>query len=214
MSLVALHGVLHGWLVLNGYFVSARWYCISVIWTLRYPRSVLWYYRLPRDLSLLLRNNSTPRHGVYPRTSSYRQSGWFILFQSVFFRFSILRMFRLLRVFRPFRYNHTILLCASLNYCVIPSEFYSTIEVMYLSVRRSQHALLAIAFFVVMVLTVFSTLLSVGLLGFAALFLHVPNLLIDILPKGALGILGWTHSSMQTATQHNSRYVLSHPGCL
>ncbi|KAF6745221.1 hypothetical protein DFP72DRAFT_1091602, partial [Ephemerocybe angulata] len=63
---------------------------------------------------------------------------------SVLFRFSILRMFRLLRVFRPFRYNHTILL---------------TIEVMYLSVRRSQHALLAIKFFVVMILTVFSTLL-------------------------------------------------------
>lgn len=32
---------------------------------------------------------------------------------------------------------------------------------MYLSVRRSQHALLAIAFFVVMILTVFSTLLRV-----------------------------------------------------
>ncbi|KAF6746434.1 hypothetical protein DFP72DRAFT_1152288 [Ephemerocybe angulata] len=63
---------------------------------------------------------------------------------SVLFRFSILRMFRLLRVFRPFRYNHTILL---------------TIEVMYLSVRRSQHALLAIGFFLVMILTVFSTLL-------------------------------------------------------
>ncbi|KAF4618008.1 hypothetical protein D9613_012848 [Agrocybe pediades] len=63
---------------------------------------------------------------------------------SVYFRFSILRMFRLLRVFRPFRYNHTILL---------------TIEVMYLSVRRSQHALLAIGFFVIMILTVFSTLL-------------------------------------------------------
>jgi hypothetical protein len=53
-------------------------------------------------------------------------------------------MFRLLRVFRPFRYNHTILL---------------TIEVMFVSVRRSQHALLAIGFFVIMVLTVFSTLL-------------------------------------------------------
>ncbi|KAK2462679.1 hypothetical protein APHAL10511_005295 [Amanita phalloides] len=63
---------------------------------------------------------------------------------SVLFRFSILRMFRLLRVFRPFRYNHTILL---------------TIEVMYLSVRRSQHALLALGFFVFMILTVFSTLL-------------------------------------------------------
>ncbi|PPR00316.1 hypothetical protein CVT24_004603 [Panaeolus cyanescens] len=63
---------------------------------------------------------------------------------SVYFRFSILRMFRLLRVFRPFRYNHTILL---------------TIEVMFLSVRRSQHALFAIGFFVLMILTVFSTLL-------------------------------------------------------
>ncbi|KAF6745277.1 hypothetical protein DFP72DRAFT_1176408 [Ephemerocybe angulata] len=63
---------------------------------------------------------------------------------SVLFRFSILHMFRLLRVFRPFRYNHTILL---------------TIKVMYLSVRQSQHALLAIGFFVVMILTVFSTLL-------------------------------------------------------
>ncbi|PCH39921.1 voltage-gated potassium channel [Wolfiporia cocos MD-104 SS10] len=63
---------------------------------------------------------------------------------SVFFRFTILRTFRLLRVFRPFRYNNTILL---------------TIEVMYLSFRRSQHALLALSFFVAMVLVVFSTLL-------------------------------------------------------
>ncbi|KAH9948838.1 voltage-gated potassium channel [Amylocystis lapponica] len=63
---------------------------------------------------------------------------------STFFRFTILRTFRLLRVFRPFRYNNSILL---------------TIEVMYLSFRRSQHALLALAFFVVMVLIVFSTLL-------------------------------------------------------
>lgn len=63
---------------------------------------------------------------------------------SVMFRFSILRMFRLLRVFRPFRYNSTILL---------------TIEVMYLAIRRSHHALLALSFFIVMVLIVFSTLL-------------------------------------------------------
>ncbi|KAI8994245.1 voltage-gated potassium channel [Trametes punicea] len=63
---------------------------------------------------------------------------------STLFRFTILRTFRLLRVFRPFRYNNTILL---------------TIEVMYLSFRRSQHALLALSFFVVMVLIVFSTLL-------------------------------------------------------
>ncbi|EMD40160.1 hypothetical protein CERSUDRAFT_112369 [Gelatoporia subvermispora B] len=63
---------------------------------------------------------------------------------STLFRFTILRTFRLLRVFRPFRYTNTILL---------------TIEVMYLSFRRSQHALLALSFFVVMVLVVFSTLL-------------------------------------------------------
>ncbi|EIW74567.1 voltage-gated potassium channel [Coniophora puteana RWD-64-598 SS2] len=63
---------------------------------------------------------------------------------SALFRFSILRMFRLLRVFRPFRHNSTLLL---------------TIEVMYLAIRRSQHALLALSFFIFMVLTVFSTLL-------------------------------------------------------
>ncbi|KAF6755559.1 hypothetical protein DFP72DRAFT_1119591 [Ephemerocybe angulata] len=55
-------------------------------------------------------------------------------------------MFRLLRVFRPFHYNHIILL---------------TIEAMYLSVHRSQHDLLAIGFFVIIILTVFSTLLCI-----------------------------------------------------
>ena len=35
--------------------------------------------------------------------------------QSTLFRFSILRTFRLLRVFRPFRYNSTLLLCVSLS---------------------------------------------------------------------------------------------------
>ncbi|KAI0324400.1 voltage-gated potassium channel [Cubamyces sp. BRFM 1775] len=59
---------------------------------------------------------------------------------STLFRFTILRTFRLLR-------NIT----ANVNS--------STIEVMYLSFRRSQHALLALSFFVVMVLVVFSTLL-------------------------------------------------------
>ncbi|TFY59171.1 hypothetical protein EVG20_g7886 [Dentipellis fragilis] len=63
---------------------------------------------------------------------------------STLFRFSILRTFRLLRVFRPFRYSSTLLL---------------TIEVMFLSFRRSQHALLALSFFVMMVVIVFSTLL-------------------------------------------------------
>ncbi|THH09104.1 hypothetical protein EW145_g2253 [Phellinidium pouzarii] len=63
---------------------------------------------------------------------------------SVMFRFSILRTFRLLRVFRAFRTNNTITL---------------TIEVMYLSVKRSQHALLALGFFLLMFLVVFSTVL-------------------------------------------------------
>ncbi|KAI9440855.1 hypothetical protein H4582DRAFT_2074662 [Lactarius indigo] len=63
---------------------------------------------------------------------------------STLFRFSILRTFRLVRVFRPFRYNNTLLL---------------TIEVMYLSFRRSQDALLALGFFVLMVVVVFSTLI-------------------------------------------------------
>lgn len=63
---------------------------------------------------------------------------------TAFFRFSILRVFRLFRVFRPFRYSSTILL---------------TIEVMILATKRSQHALLALAFFVTMTLVVFSTLL-------------------------------------------------------
>lgn len=39
--------------------------------------------------------------------------------QSVFFRFSILRVFRLLRVFRPFRSNNTILLQVSHANCKI-----------------------------------------------------------------------------------------------
>ncbi|TBU61952.1 voltage-gated potassium channel [Dichomitus squalens] len=73
---------------------------------------------------------------------------------STLFRFTILRTFRLLRVFRPFRYNNTILL-----HKLTANTTFSTIEVMYLSFRRSQHALLALSFFVVMVLVVFSTLL-------------------------------------------------------
>lgn len=60
------------------------------------------------------------------------------------FRFSILRVFRLLRVFRPFRYSNTILL---------------TIEVMFLAVKRSRDALYALGFFVMTTLIVFSTLI-------------------------------------------------------
>ncbi|SRR6266404_51798 len=94
-----------------------------------------------------------------------------ILSQTSLFRFSILRTFRLLRVFRPFRYNNTLLLYVLLlgsldlmrRRLFPPSYTRRTIEVMYLSFRRSQDALLALGFFVLMVVVVFSTLLYVTL---------------------------------------------------
>ncbi|WWC61355.1 uncharacterized protein I303_103936 [Kwoniella dejecticola CBS 10117] len=63
---------------------------------------------------------------------------------SILFRFSILRTFRLLRVFRAFKYQNQMLL---------------TIEVMYVAVRRSKDALLALSFFILLVLILSSTLL-------------------------------------------------------
>lgn len=90
--------------------------------------------------------------------------------QSTLFRFSILRTFRLLRVFRPFRYNSTLLLCVSISLVSLllanaRSHELSTIEVMFLSFRRSKDALLALGFFVLMVVIVFSTLLYVRTLS-------------------------------------------------
>ncbi|KAK4689953.1 hypothetical protein P7C73_g170, partial [Tremellales sp. Uapishka_1] len=63
---------------------------------------------------------------------------------SILFRFSILRTFRLLRVFRAFKYQNQMLL---------------TIEVMYVAVYRSKDALLALSFFILLVLIIFSTLI-------------------------------------------------------
>ena len=63
---------------------------------------------------------------------------------SILFRFSILRTFRLLRVFRAFRYQNQILL---------------TIEVMYVAVHRSKDALVALSFFILLVLVFFATLI-------------------------------------------------------
>ncbi|WWD10372.1 hypothetical protein V865_008507 [Kwoniella europaea PYCC6329] len=63
---------------------------------------------------------------------------------TILFRFSILRTFRLLRVFRAFKYQNQMLL---------------TIEVMYVAVRRSKDALLALSFFILLVLILSSTLL-------------------------------------------------------
>ncbi|ODN73502.1 hypothetical protein L202_08005 [Cryptococcus amylolentus CBS 6039] len=63
---------------------------------------------------------------------------------TILFRFSILRTFRLLRVFRAFKYQNQMLL---------------TIEVMYVAVRRSRDALYALMFFIVLVLVLFATLI-------------------------------------------------------
>jgi potassium voltage-gated channel Shal-related subfamily D protein 2 len=63
---------------------------------------------------------------------------------STLFRFSILRTFRLLRVFRAFKYQNQMLF---------------TIEVMYVAVQRSKDALVALAFFILLVLVLFSTLI-------------------------------------------------------
>ncbi|WVQ78074.1 hypothetical protein IAT38_000155 [Cryptococcus sp. DSM 104549] len=63
---------------------------------------------------------------------------------TILFRFSILRTFRLLRVFRAFKYQNQMLL---------------TIEVMYVAVRRSKDALWALTFFIILVLVLFSTLI-------------------------------------------------------
>ena len=63
---------------------------------------------------------------------------------SILFRFSILRTFRLFRVFRAFKYQSQLLL---------------TIEVMYVAVQRSKDALVALSFFILLVLVFFSTLI-------------------------------------------------------
>lgn len=63
---------------------------------------------------------------------------------SILFRFSILRTFRLFRVFRAFKYQSQLLL---------------TIEVMFVAVQRSKDALVALSFFILLVLVFFSTLI-------------------------------------------------------
>ncbi|CAJ0637928.1 6879_t:CDS:2 [Entrophospora sp. SA101] len=60
------------------------------------------------------------------------------------FRFTILRLFRLLRVFKAFKYSSTIIM---------------TIEVMIIAVKRSMDALGALFFFMVTSIVLFSTLL-------------------------------------------------------
>ena len=77
---------------------------------------------------------------------------------------------------------------------------------MYLSFRRSQDALLALGFFVLMVVVVFSTLLYV------ILFSSCPFWLIPISHRGTLSsvVPGTTrlgHSSIQMATRRSLRSV-------
>ncbi|KAG0243533.1 hypothetical protein BGX31_010587 [Mortierella sp. GBA43] len=63
---------------------------------------------------------------------------------TVFFRFTIMRLFRLLRVFRTFKYSSTIIM---------------TIEVMIVAIKRSMDALSALFFFLITGTMLFSTLL-------------------------------------------------------
>ncbi|KAH9991133.1 hypothetical protein BJV77DRAFT_554733 [Russula vinacea] len=126
----------------------ARCAATSYSWSgLLVGSALFWYHGSSGYSSLLHRDRTTKGHSQ--SFSSNPPICYLIRCslahpQSTLFRFSILRTFRLLRVFRPFRYNSTLLL---------------TIEVMYLSFRRSRDALLALGFFVLMVVIVFSTLL-------------------------------------------------------
>ncbi|KAG0354570.1 hypothetical protein BC939DRAFT_440726 [Gamsiella multidivaricata] len=63
---------------------------------------------------------------------------------TVYFRFTIMRLFRLLRVFRTFKYSSTIIM---------------TIEVMIVAIKRSMDALSALFFFLITGTMLFSTLL-------------------------------------------------------
>ncbi|KAG0283301.1 hypothetical protein BGZ96_012335 [Linnemannia gamsii] len=63
---------------------------------------------------------------------------------TVYFRFTILRLFRLLRVFKTFKYSSTIIM---------------TIEVMIVAIKRSMDALSALFFFLITGTMLFSTLL-------------------------------------------------------
>jgi hypothetical protein len=132
--------------------------------------SVLWNYGSSGNRSVLHRDRTTKGHRqsfAFESSSTYYLIRCVIAYsQSTLFRFSILRTFRLLRVFRPFRYNSTL---AVYPFFFVPppsptdvrSREPSTIEVMYLSFRRSRDALLAFGLFVLMVVIVFSTLLYV-----------------------------------------------------
>lgn len=86
-----------------------------------------------------------------------------LCYLKVLFRFSILRTFRLLRVFRAFRYSNTVILTSepmrSGLFRLGVSSFLapSSVEVMRISIKLSQDALLALAFFILMVLIIFST---------------------------------------------------------
>lgn len=65
---------------------------------------------------------------------------------SILFRFSILRVFRLLRVFKSFTYSNS-------------NQLILMIEATYLAFQRSRDALAALMFFILLVLVFFSTLI-------------------------------------------------------
>jgi hypothetical protein len=180
--------------------------------------SVLWNYGPSGYPSLLHRDRTTKGHRqsfAFESSMHYLIRCVIAYSQSTLFRFSILRTFRLLRVFRPFRYNSTLLLCVPFLFNVssptdVRSREVSTIEVMYLSFRRSRDALLALGFFVLMVVIVFSTLLYVRVL-FSLCWPDSSQSCQGILSSAAHGTTPSNSSSTSMAIHPNLRLVLNFP---
>jgi hypothetical protein len=86
-------------------------------------------------------------------------------------------------------------------FCGGSDDLYSTIEVMYISLRRSQHALYALSFFIMMVLTIFSTLLLVIALSLES----SANARVDTLPNEGHGMRTLAFSLIRMVTLVNSR---------
>jgi hypothetical protein len=78
---------------------------------------------------------------------------------------------------------------------------------MYISLKRSQHALYALSFFILMVLTVFSTLLLVGNVRFP-FFADFSS--IATLRSVEPGMRTWASSSTLTVMPASSQYVSLH----
>jgi hypothetical protein len=113
--------------------------------------SVLWNYGPSGYPSLLHRGRTTvttdtvnPTDGVLCSATESFASLYFLIRCIIAYSqstlFSILRMFHLLRVLRPFRYNNPAVCSFNVSPTDVRSHELSTIEVMYLFFRPSQDA--------------------------------------------------------------------------